>query len=60
MTRQDRKVYHQLVRLAGGSWLVEKALCETSRRARRAPDLKEVVAYIVEHRQADPESETLS
>lgn len=60
MTREDRKIYHQLVLLAGGSWLVEKALRETSRRARRAPDLREVVAYIVQHRPADAVPQTLS
>lgn len=50
MTRRE-KVYRQLVRLAGGSALVEEALRELSRRRQAAPDLEEVVDYIVARRQ---------
>ncbi|WP_331053518.1 hypothetical protein [Longimicrobium sp.] len=60
MTRVDRKVYRDLVTLAGDSWLVRNALADISRRTCRAPDLTEVVAYILEHRPSDQPSETLS
>lgn len=60
MTREDLKVYHDLVTLAGDSWLVRDALAATSQGARRRPDLTEVVAYILKHQQPDQNPETLS
>jgi hypothetical protein len=50
MSRREM-IYRKLVRLAGGSALVEEALRELSRRRQAAPDLEEVVDYIVARRQ---------
>lgn len=51
MSRREKQIYHKLVRLAGGSALVEEALRELSQRRQAAPDLEEVVDYIVARRQ---------
>jgi hypothetical protein len=51
MSRREKQIYHKLVRLAGGSALVEEALSELSRKRQAAPDLEEVVDYIVAQRQ---------
>ncbi|HEU0016075.1 MAG TPA: hypothetical protein VFQ45_20525 [Longimicrobium sp.] len=51
MTARDERIYRKLVRLAGGGQLVHEALRELSRRRRAAPDLEEVVDYIVARRQ---------
>ena len=50
MSRREM-IYRKLVRLAGGSALVEEALREVSRKRQAAPDLEEVVDYIVARRQ---------
>jgi hypothetical protein len=51
MSGREKRIYHKLVCLAGGSALVEEALRELSRKRRAAPDLEEVVDYIIARRQ---------
>ncbi len=40
MSHREKQIYQKLVRLAGGSALVEEALRELSWRRQAAPDLK--------------------
>jgi hypothetical protein len=46
MTRKERRIFLELVRLAGGPVLVEEALRETNREGREPTPLERIVQYI--------------
>lgn len=60
MSEADREIYYKVLLLAGSSALVHEAVHEVSWGGRRPADLKDIVAYIVELRPAEPASQTLS